>query len=86
MAVIEQSAPVPDSNRRQAAAVAGDTARHGVPGEAPPARPRKFERAAGRAADRAAEPLRHLTPGGGCERKRIGQAIAAAVKLIFQFQ
>ena len=46
--------------------------------EAPPAKPREFKRAA----DRAAEPLRHLTAGGGCEVKRIGQAVAAAVKLI----
>ena len=77
----------PDSNRRQAAAVAGGTSRFGVLGEAPPARPRDFERAAGRAAAGSAEPLQHLTAGAGCEVKRTGhgQAISASVELIFQF-
>ena len=83
---VVSSAPAPDSNQRQAAAGAGDTARRGVPREAPPARPRKFERAAGRAADRAADPLRHLAAGAGCEGKRISQAIAAMVELSFQLK
>ena len=77
----------PDLNQHQAATGAGDTARRGLPGEAPGplARPQEFQRAGGRAADRAGEPLRHLTAGGGCGGERIGRAIAAAVKLIFQF-
>ena len=77
------SAPAPDSNQRQAAAGAGDvdTARRGVPGEVPLARPWESERAAAGAAD----PLRHLTAGNACDGKRTGQARFASVELIFQF-